>query len=110
MRLRDGRDVGDVTVSDVNDLMDKGRFPEVVAQAFGRSEFFSVPELTFCYLRSLGTALISYAGLGLQSVNYMTLPWGQRGTVLLAPAVLDGAIMIVIRKHSPVVRTLEDLE
>jgi type IV secretion system protein VirB11 len=83
---------------------------EVVAQAFGRSEFFAAPELTFSYLRSLGTALISYAGLGLQSVNYVTLPWGQRGTVLLPPAVLEGAIMIVIRKHSPVVKTLEELE
>ncbi|CAB3802690.1 Type IV secretion system protein VirB11 [Paraburkholderia ultramafica] len=83
---------------------------EVVAQAFGRSEFFPVPELTFGYLRSLGTALVSYAGLGLQSVNYVTLPWGQRGTVLLPPAVLEGAIMIVIRKHSPVVKTLVELE
>lgn len=83
---------------------------EVVAQAFGKLAFVEVPELTFGYLKSLGTALVSYAGLGMRSVNYLTLPWGQRGTVLMPPAVLDETIMIVIRKHSPVVKTLDELD
>ena len=83
---------------------------EVVAHSFGRSSFHAVEQLTVPYLRSLGTALIAYAGLGLASVNYMTLPWGQRGTVLLPPAVPADSILIVIRKHSPVVKTLGELD
>jgi type IV secretion system protein VirB11 len=83
---------------------------EVVAQGFGRLEFVELPQLTIGYLRSLGIALISYAGLGLASVNYLRLPWGQRGTVLMPPAVPDDSILIVVRKHSAVVKTLAELE
>jgi type IV secretion system protein VirB11 len=83
---------------------------EVVVHGFGKRTFHDVPDLTFAYLRSLGTALVSYAGLGMGSVNYLTLPWGQRGTVLMPPAVADETIMIVIRKHSAVVKTLAELD
>jgi type IV secretion system protein VirB11 len=83
---------------------------KVVSQAFGEKGFIEVPELTLPYLRALATALISYAALTVRSVNYLTLPGGQRGTVLMPPAVLDEMILIVIRKHSAVVKSLNQLD
>ncbi len=83
---------------------------EVVTQAFGAKTFNHCPDLTLPYLRSLATALVAFAGLPVRSVNYLTLPGGQRGTILMPPAVLDDALVLVIRKHAAVVKSLDQLD
>jgi type IV secretion system protein VirB11 len=69
-----------------------------------------IPELTAEYLQALMTALIVYNGVGQQSVAYVVLPGGQRGTIIQPPAVIAGTLSLLIRKHAPVVKTLAKLE
>lgn len=82
---------------------------EIVSDAYLEKGYQPAPELTLPYLRSLATAMITFAGLPVRGVNYVTLPGGQRGTILQAPVVLDGTLMIVIRKHSAVVKSAAQL-
>ncbi len=68
----------------------------------------SAPELTTNFLQTLITAVIVYNGMAPKSINYVNLPGGQRGTIIQPPAVTDGALSFVIRKHSLTVKTLEE--
>ncbi len=69
----------------------------------------NMPELTATFLQTLITAIIVYNGMAPKSINYVRLPGGQRGTIIQTPAVIDGALSFVIRKHSLTVKTLEEL-
>jgi len=69
-----------------------------------------VPELTISYLNALITAIITYNGLSQKCVLYVTLPNGERGTIVRPPAVTEGTISFVIRKHVQMTWTLEELE
>lgn len=69
----------------------------------------SLPELTSTFLQTLITAVIVYNGMAPKSINYVNLPGGQRGTIIQTPAVIDGSLSFVIRKHSLTVKTLEEL-
>ncbi|KND60582.1 Type II/IV secretion system ATP hydrolase TadA/VirB11/CpaF, TadA subfamily [Candidatus Burkholderia verschuerenii] len=83
---------------------------QVVTDAFKEKGYEDAPELSLPYLRSLATAMIAYAGLSVRSVNYVTLPGSERGTILMPPVVLEGTLTIVIRKHSAVVKSAHQLD
>ncbi|WP_208431350.1 P-type DNA transfer ATPase VirB11 [Bartonella doshiae] len=82
---------------------------EVWTKDFKGWQMHSVPELTNAFLQTLITAIIVYNGMAPRSINYVLLPGGQRGTIVQTPAVIDGTLSFVIRKHSLTVKTLEDL-
>lgn len=67
------------------------------------------PELTASYLRALSNTLVTYNGLPLQGINNVVLPDGQRGTVIMPPAVIDGMFAVILRKHMVVAKSLEQL-
>ncbi|WP_273759173.1 P-type DNA transfer ATPase VirB11 [Bartonella sp. ML70XJBT.G] len=83
---------------------------EVWTKSFEGWQVHNVPELTMAFLQTLIRALIVYNGMAPRSINYVRLPGGQRGTIVQTPAVIDGALSFVIRKHSLTVKTLEELE
>ncbi len=70
----------------------------------------TIAELTADYLQSLATALITFNGLSPKSIVSVTLPNGQRGQIVMPPACIEGTLSMSIRKHSLVVKTLEELE
>lgn len=82
---------------------------EVWTKTLSNWTVHNIPELTANYMQGLITAIITYNGIGWQSIMYVILPGGQRGTIAVPPAVIDGTISFVIRKHSVVVKTLEQL-
>ncbi|EJF74683.1 P-type DNA transfer ATPase VirB11 [Bartonella alsatica] len=82
---------------------------EVWTKSFGGWQIHNVPELTTAFLQTLITAIIVYNGMAPQSINYVRLPGGQRGTIIQTPAVIDGTLSFMIRKHSLTVKTLEEL-
>lgn len=68
------------------------------------------PELTFPYLQALVAAMASYnEGVRFEPIMSLQLLDGERGQVMLPPAVLEGTISLNIRKHSSVVKTLDEL-
>lgn len=83
---------------------------EVWTKTFAGWEKHEVPELTASFIQALITAVVVYNGVAPASVNYVVLPGGQRGTIVQAPAVIDGTVSFLIRKHSLVVKTLEELD
>ncbi|EJW5843907.1 P-type DNA transfer ATPase VirB11 [Salmonella enterica subsp. enterica serovar Kentucky] len=83
---------------------------EVWTKTFEGWQVHEVPELTEPFLQALITAIIVYNGVAPKSVNYVVLPGGQRGTIAQAPAVIEGTLSFLIRKHSLVVKTLEELD
>lgn len=83
---------------------------QVVTVAFGGKEYHAVSALTLGYLKALARAMITYASLSVRAANYLTLPGGQRATILQPPAVLDNSLLLVIRKHSAVVKSLDQLD
>lgn len=68
-----------------------------------------VIELTNEYLKSLANAIIVYNGIQPKSRVSVVLPGGQRGEIVSPPAVIEGTHAFTIRKHSHVVKTLEEL-
>jgi len=73
-------------------------------------EKHEIAELTSSFLHALANAIIVYNGLQPKSINSVTLPSGQRGQIVMPPACIDGTISMSIRKHSVVVKTLEQLD
>lgn len=68
------------------------------------------PELSYRYLRGLATAMASYnEGVNFSPIMSLKLLAGERAQVMTPPAVLDGTISINIRKHSNVVKSLDEL-
>ncbi|WP_042995514.1 P-type DNA transfer ATPase VirB11 [Bartonella quintana] len=82
---------------------------EVWTKSFEGWKVHSVPKLTSSFLQTLITAIIVYNGMVPKSINYVLLPGGQRGTIVQTPAVIDGTLSFMIRKHSLMVKTLEEL-
>ncbi|WP_455476963.1 P-type DNA transfer ATPase VirB11 [Bartonella sp. B41] len=82
---------------------------EVWTKSFEGWKVHSAPELTPSFLQTLITAIIVYNGMAPKSINYVLLPGGQRGTIIQEPAIVDGALSFMIRKHSLMVKTLEEL-
>lgn len=82
---------------------------EVVTIGFSKKEYVNIPEFKLSYLKALATAMIAYSSLPVRGATYVTLPGGERGTILQPPVVLDGMITIVIRKHSFTVKSAKQL-
>ncbi|MGO3743799.1 MAG: P-type DNA transfer ATPase VirB11 [Alcaligenes aquatilis] len=68
------------------------------------------PALTLSNLKGLVLSLAVYNGLDLTPIMVVRLPDGERGQVVQAPACPDGTFIINIRKHTRLVKTLEELE
>lgn len=76
----------------------------------GRWHGHEAPELTFDYLRALAAAMAGYNdGIPFAPIMSLKLLDGERGQVMLPPAVVDGSISLNIRKHSSVVKDLSTL-
>lgn len=69
----------------------------------------SAPELTFDYLKALIAAMASYNNVNFSPIMSLKLLDGERGQVMQPPAVLDGTVSLNIRKHSSIVKRLDDL-
>jgi len=68
------------------------------------------PFLTRPYLEKLTNTLLNANGLPRQPVNDVMLPDGSRGVICWPPAVLEGTVLIAIRKHLAVDKSLEELD
>lgn len=93
----------DVTEMTVN------RPGEILAKTFDRWETHDAPALTMGALKALTTAIATYNGMQERPIMSVVLPGGQRGQIVHAPAVIDGGLSFSIRKHSVVVRSLQEL-
>lgn len=68
------------------------------------------PALDFGYLDALAAAMASYNKVNFAPIMSLVLPDGERGQIARPPAVVDGTLSINIRKHSSVVKTLDELQ
>lgn len=66
--------------------------------------------LTFGYLNALASAMASYNKVNFSPIMSLLFPDGGRGQIAKPPAVVDGTLSINIRKHSNLVKTLDELE
>lgn len=82
---------------------------ELWARTFKSWERVEIPELTFTYLDSLANAICVFNGIPLTSIVSVVMPSGERGQIVMPPACIDGTISLIIRKHSLVVKTLDEL-
>ncbi|MBC2768782.1 P-type DNA transfer ATPase VirB11 [Pusillimonas sp. 7-48] len=69
----------------------------------------SAPELTFDYLKALVATMASYNNVNFSPIMSLKLLDGERGQVMQPPAVLEDTISINIRKHSSIVKSLDEL-
>ena len=67
------------------------------------------PELTLDYLDALVAAMANYNNVTFAPIMSLKLLDGERGQVMQPPAVLDGTLSLNIRKHSSVVKSLDEL-
>lgn len=66
--------------------------------------------LTLSSLEGLSLSLSVYNGLAPAPIMSVILPDGERGQIVQAPGCLDNTIAINIRKHTQLVKTLDELE
>jgi type IV secretion system protein VirB11 len=86
------------------------RFGQLVCVTTKGRILHDAPFLTRAYLEKLTNTLLSANGLPRQPVNDVLLPDGSRGVICWPPAVLEGTVLIAIRKHLAVDKTLEELD
>ena len=82
---------------------------ELWAKTFGGWSKIDIPELTMSYLTALANSIAIFNGISLSSISSFRLPDGERGQIVLPPACIDVTISICIRKHSTVVKSLDQL-
>lgn len=82
---------------------------ELWVRTFDGWDVVKIPELTMTYLTSLANAIAVFNGIPLQSIISVVMPGGERGQIVLPPACIDGSLSLIIRKHSLVVKTLDQL-
>lgn len=68
-----------------------------------------VPELSMTYLLSLANAIAVFNGIPVASLMSVVMPGGERAQLVLPPACIDSMVSFTFRKHSLVVKTLEEL-
>lgn len=83
---------------------------EVLTKTFSGWQHHEVEVLTASYLMALANAVIVYNGVQPKSRVSVIYPDGQRGEIVMPPAVIDGSVAFAIRKHSMVVKTTIELE
>lgn len=86
------------------------RFGQLVCATTKGRILVDAPFLTRPYLEKLTNTLLSANGLPRQPVNDVMLPDGSRGVICWPPAVLEGTVLIAIRKHLAVDKSLEELD
>src|SRR5699024_3645336 len=67
-------------------------------------------DVTASYLKRLTNTLLHWNGLAPRPINNVLLPDGERGIICWPPAVLEGTVLIAIRKHLSVDKSLEELQ
>ncbi len=82
---------------------------EVWTKTFKGWEAYQVDELNASYLQALANAIVVFNGVQPKSIVSVVLPGGQRGQIVMPPACIDGTLSLSIRKHSMVVKTLDEL-
>ena len=82
---------------------------EIWVKTYHGWQSYLIPKLSFSYLQSLTTALIAFNGLPLSSISSVILPDGQRGQIVLPPTCVEGTLSISIRKHSMIVKSVDEL-
>lgn len=82
---------------------------ELFTREYGAWHQHDCPILTLDHQRALCNALTVYNGLGHAPILSVLLPDGERGQLIQSPGTLDGTIAINIRKHTQLVKHLEDL-
>lgn len=95
--------------SDVTEIAINKPF-EVLTKTFNGWNTHDVPELSATYLQALATSVIVYNGLQTRSKVSVIYPGGQRGEIVMPPAVIDGTIAFAIRKHAMSTLTTDQLE
>lgn len=75
----------------------------------GRWHLHEMPALTFSYLQALIETAASYNGVDFLPIMSLIQPGGERFQAMQPPAVIDGTLSINIRKHSTLVKTLDEL-
>src|SRR5690606_12031310 len=66
--------------------------------------------LSFDYMKALAAAMAGFnEGAGFQSIMSLKLLNGMRGQIMLPPVTLEGTISLNIRKHSSIVKNLDEL-
>ncbi|WP_063588600.1 P-type DNA transfer ATPase VirB11 [Achromobacter ruhlandii] len=81
----------------------------ILTRSHGRWDLHEDPELTFEFLEALVSTMASFNNVNFSPIMSLLLPDGERGQVAKPPAVVDGTLSINIRKHSTVVKTLDQL-
>ncbi|MBB1597467.1 P-type DNA transfer ATPase VirB11 [Achromobacter sp. UMC46] len=81
----------------------------ILTRSHGRWNLHEDPELTFGFLEALVSTMASFNNVNFTPIMSLLLPDGERGQVAQPPAVIDGTLSINIRKHSTVVKTLDEL-
>lgn len=82
---------------------------ELWAKTFSGWERIDVPELSEDYIRALANAVAVFNNITPQSITSVVMPGGHRGQIVLPPACIDGTLSFMIRKHSMVTKSLEEL-
>ncbi|BDC46117.1 P-type DNA transfer ATPase VirB11 (plasmid) [Paraburkholderia terrae] len=86
------------------------RFGQLVCATTKGRVLHDAPFLTRSYLEKLTNTLLNANGLPRRPVNDVLLPDGSRGVICWPPAVLEGTVLIAIRKHLAVDKSLEQLD
>lgn len=86
------------------------RFRQLVCATSNGRIIYDAPFLTQSYLEKLTNTLLNANGLPRRPVNDVLLPDGSRGVICWPPAVLEGTVLMAIRKHLAVDKTLEELQ
>lgn len=66
--------------------------------------------ITQDFLESLTTAVSTFNAVNPSSLNYLTMPDGERCTVARGASVQEGTYAVAMRKHKVTVKTLDELD
>lgn len=86
------------------------KFGQVVTARSNGRDLHDEPAITPAYVNNLTNTLLSYNGLGPSPIMDVKLPNGSRGVIVRPPAVLEGTVLICIRKHLQVSKSISELD
>ena len=86
------------------------KFGQVVTARSNGRDLHDEPAITPAYINNLTNTLLSYNGLGPSPIMDVKLPNGSRGVIVRPPAVLEGTVLICIRQHLQVSKSISELD
>lgn len=86
------------------------KFGQVVTARVDGRQLHEDPTITPFYISKLTNTLLSYNGLGPSPVMDLKLPDGSRGVIVRPPAVLEGTVLLCIRKHLQTSKSIDQLD